>query len=631
MAVKTDKGKKRRGIFRCVALASLMALTGALGACGKPQTEGDYEGFDPAQRIDDARSLSAKEYSVLNTTALNDFGAQSAPKDGAKTDRERYTGMFYFLTLGQHNDHSGVYDISKILAQYGRAGFDGDFSYSPVGAAHFWGEPVFGYYDSGDPWVMRKQIEMLTFMNIDFLGLDVSNGVLYESVTDKLFGIIAEYRAQGWNAPQIMYYSGGGGNTGADRNNLKALYNKYYANPLYDDIWFAPEGKPMTVLLQSTAEAMAEAGDPEHALYEKFDVKYRQWPNEPDRSNGFPWIDFRYPQKVYKKTLSDKNGIVSVSVGQHITVRFSDTAGTRGRGWSPDTMANDHNRFAENLNFSAQWETVREKDAEIKYTFITGWNEWVATKMYRPDLNPADPYLTVDQYNDEFSRDLEPTRTGALKDNGFLLSHKEVRDYKLSEAKHYKYPELSPSLTDASDPAWNSAAVYEDFVGEAIARDYPRMDNLLNLTDDSNRNDIAETRVARDKEYLYFKVTCAANITAPASADKGWLNIHINTRNSGEKDALGYQYRINSSVSDGKGEILRALSDGKSEKAGGADIFLSGKSAVIRVPLSALCLSDRNYEIDFKVSDNVNQNNFLNFYTTGDCAPCGRLNYKFGY
>ena len=85
--------------------------------------------------------------------------------------------MFYFLTLGQEQNHYGIYDISKILDQYGRAGFESDQTYSPVGAAHFWGEPVYGYYNSADPWVIRKQIELLTFMNIDFLGLDVSSGI----------------------------------------------------------------------------------------------------------------------------------------------------------------------------------------------------------------------------------------------------------------------------------------------------------------------------------------------------------------------------------------------------------------------------------------------------------------------
>ena len=65
------------------------------------------------QRVPDERNLSAAEYSVLNIVGTDDFGRVIVPVDG-KVNADRYVGMFYFLTLGQHANHTGLYDINKI-------------------------------------------------------------------------------------------------------------------------------------------------------------------------------------------------------------------------------------------------------------------------------------------------------------------------------------------------------------------------------------------------------------------------------------------------------------------------------------------------------------------------------------
>ena len=52
----------------------------------------------------------------------------------------------------------------------------------------------------------------------------------------------------------------------------------------------------------------------------------------------------------------------------------------------------------------------------------------------------------------------------------------------------------------------------------------------------------------------------------------------------------------------------------------------------VRVKLSDLKMSAKNYSMQFKVSDNVkNPEDALSFYTTGDAAPIGRLSYVYGY
>ena len=67
---------------------------------------------------------------------------------------------------------------------------------------------------------------------------------------------------------------------------------------------------------------------------------------------------------------------------------------------------------------------------------------------------------------------------------------------------------------------------------------------------------------------------------------------------------------------------------------GTADLFVEGNVMVVRAKLSDLGLSATNYDIEFKVTDNVKEAdefNYLDYYRTGDSAPIGRLNYKYGY
>ena len=110
------------------------------------------EPLEPSvERVPDDRHLTAAEYSVLNITGTDDFGRVISPVDG-KVNTDRYVGMFYFLTLGQHANHTGIYDINLITYEstYHEAFTNYDTFITPVGSAHFWGEPVWGYYHSED-------------------------------------------------------------------------------------------------------------------------------------------------------------------------------------------------------------------------------------------------------------------------------------------------------------------------------------------------------------------------------------------------------------------------------------------------------------------------------------------------
>ena len=608
-------------------------------------TEGDTEPeTDPepsVERVPDDRDLTAAEYSVLNITGTDDFGRVINPVDG-KVNADRYVGMFFFLTLGQHTNHTGIYDINKITfdSTYHDAFTKFDTFITPVGSAHFWGEPVWGYYHSEDTWVMRKQIEMLTMAGVDFLVLDTSNNVLYENVTKKLFDILLEYQNMGWDVPKIVYYLGKH-DLNADISVIKRVHEIFYSKNAYKSLWFTPNDpeKPMIVAPDNVIAAFAKSQNKlEQELSGFFDFRVTQWPTEEVlHENGAPWIDFVYPQ-------NSQDGWISLSTSQHVTVNMTDIRNSRGRGWSPSRQRpnggewigkNDHENWRKDLNFQAQWDTVlkmtpEQRAEDARFVFLTGWNEWVAEKLRAGDKN----YFTCDTYCPEYSRDIEPSRSNGMKDYCYFMTIMNIHNDNFAPAVHYEYPAATPDITKDDTAVWEtSKAVYRDFTGECGDRNHKAMGGDTVYTDTTGRNDIDTVTVLRDSEYLYFRITCVDAITERQAGDHGWMNLWLKTPKAEGGLMGGYEYVINYEVSGNKSQILRCKSPADMQSVGEADVNVFGKAMIIRIPLKALGLSENNYQVEFKVTDNVQNmiDDPLNLYATGDAAPIGSLNFSYGY
>ncbi len=614
-----------------LALAAAVVLTAStvgFGGCGDASSVlPGYQPYDDTLRVEDERTLTDQQYSVFNTVATDDFGRTFVTMDGE--DGENYVGMFYFICNGWNRENTGLYDISKITKNgMDHEAFHTDTSASPVGAAHWWGEPVYGYYNSQDPWVIRKHIEMLTMAGVDFLVFDASNAFYYPEVTDVLFPIMQEYYDAGWDVPKFMYYTrhGEAPNGNACKNEIANLYNKYYKAGLYKDLWFAPyeDGKP---LITKYAGVTYPQGD---EIGEFFHFRLTQWPNEAYNADGIPWMEFTYPQPVH-------NGWMNVATAAHSeTQKMSDLDANPGRGatwFGEDDEAyfiNDSANYRKGPYFEQQWDTLISHKDEVQFAFVTGWNEWTATKFYTASAG----YYMVDNYNTEYSRDIEPTRTDGMGDNFYLQTIRKIRDYRGAEAKHYVYPQTTIDVSK-DDEAWNGVKTYLDFTGECAERDFKpgvKGSSRVQYTNKTGRNDIASVKVARDKENLYFRVTTAENVTSYQSGDKNWMNLWIRTKNGAGEMLNGYNYVINREVSGNKTSVMRVKSADSIKKCGTGEVYVYGNTMIVKVPLSALHLSETDYTFDFKVTDNVDFSaDYLNLYDTGDCAPCGRLNFSYGY
>jgi hypothetical protein len=174
---------------------------------------------------------------------------------------------------------------------------------------------------------------------------------------------------------------------------------------------------------------------------------------------------------------------------------------------------------------------------------------------------------------------------------------------------------------------------YLDFSGEAVPRKWYNFDNSSEYVDNSARNDIVRTAVTHDAENVYFRVETKDDITPWAEGDLKWMNILIKTVNGGDNNVMGYQYAVGRRpLADGKTTVQRSKGGNNYTKTGEGDYRVEGNVLQISVPIAALGLDARNFEMEFKVTDNIRDpENTLDFYTTGDSAPAGRLGYKYGY
>ena len=99
----------------------------------------------------------------------------------------------------------------------------------------FWGEPLFGYYTSDDEWVMRKHVQMLTDADVDYLVFDTTNAFTYTSQALKLMAILDEYAGDGWDVPQVAFYT-----NSSSGDTMNRIYNEIYkAHPEYAHLWLS--------------------------------------------------------------------------------------------------------------------------------------------------------------------------------------------------------------------------------------------------------------------------------------------------------------------------------------------------------------------------------------------------------
>lgn len=614
------------------AMTLLSAAACAPGASSASQT-GDVSSGDDSSVSEtlqnDTRGLDAIEYSVLNLMGTDAVGRKTQTADGQKAGTKT-VGLFYSLWLGQHEyQQDDVYDVQALLAtQEGtEALYSADSELSRRDQFHFCSQPLYGYYNMRDPWVVTRHIELLTLAGIDYLCFDATNAIIYPQAARVVLDTLLKYQKQGWKVPKAMFYTNSFSGTTATK-----IYNEYYQTETYDDIWWAPNGKPMLIGItrnnkNASDQTKYNPGYNDFITEEVeqfFDVKESQWPNGDINADAIPWMSWQYPQLIHENTKS-----VSVSVAQHspnrISFSFKDPQSSRGYDYKTGVV---HEDYQKGQNFQNEWDTVHAYGDEVENVLVTSWNEWMAIKTILADGS----LQLVDVFNEEYSRDIEMT-TGSYGDNFYMQLVQNVRKYKMTESVRYNMKRTNVDIHDKKTLVlWDYVqAKYKDFEGDAQARNYKAAAGDTVYVDNSNRNDIADIRVTHDNANVYFYVKTVDPVTPYNGTDKNWMNIFISTTE--EANGFGdYNYVINRSpAGDGKTTVERSTGGYNWTAAGEAEYVVYDNVMLVSVPLSALGLTADAPAFSFKVSDNVTKyDDIMDYYVTGDSAPIGRLSFGYG-
>jgi len=525
---------------------------------------------------------------------------------------DRFVGIFYFLALGY--PVNGPYDVSRVLAQ------DPDALKKPElwkqNESYFWGEPLFGYYGTQDPWVLRRHANLLADAGVDTLIFDTTNRVTYPEVYLKLCEVFSRVRKEGGRTPQICFMT----NTAAGET-ANELYNTLYEPGLYKELWFRWQAKPLLICDPNEASPAVKAF---------FTLRKAHWPfklvNTP---YAWHW-ESAYPQVYGYTDDPTEPEMVNVAAAQNLRAtdaQVTDMSRGDARGRSFHDGFEDTTPGAVNwgYNFAEQWKRAYELDPP--FVMVTGWNEWTAG-CFRRD---GEPVVFVDQFNQEFSRDTEPMK-GGHGDNYYLQLVAGIRRYKgvpaLPKASAAKTIELKNGFAQWGDVG----PEFTDHVGDTDHRDFRGVGGMR-YTNTSGRNDLATMKVARDDRQAAFYARTAEPLSP--RTDPAWMWLLIDADRNPKTGWEGFDFIVNRIV-EPDGSTWLEKNDGSRgwgwTKVAPVQIATRGNELMLVIPRAALGLAAGKtaLALDFKFVDNMQQpGDPLDFYLNGDAAPDGRFRYRY--
>ena len=543
------------------------------------------------------------------TDALGRTLPTAPSTEGIRTNR--CVGIFYFLTHARSGGDLPK-NIATILAQ------DPDILkkpdsplWGPRGAPYYWGEPLFGYYHSMDPWVLRRHASLLADAGIDTVIFDTTNRRTYREVYLKICEVWTQVRREGGRTPQVCFMV----NTKAGET-AQELYQDFYQPALYPELLFRWQGKPLLICDPKEAS-------PEVAKF--FTLRKAHWPfTLVNTHNEWHW-ESTYPQVFSYDTDLAHPEQVNVAVAQNL--RASDGKVTnmsqgnaRGRSFHNGKKDPAPGAVNHGYNFAEQWQ--RALELAPPFVMVTGWNEWTAGKYSRPNL----PVVFVDQFDQEFSRDIEPVK-GLHDDNYYYQLVEGVRRYKGCPALPVATAAKSIGLAAGFDQ-WRD--VGPEFTDHAFDNDHREFgQGAKHYTNASGRNDLIAMKVARDATNIYFFARTRQPISPPI--DPNWMLLLIDTDQNRATGWEGYDWIINRTMDGQESWLERNAGGWEWEKVTKVSFKVEGNELMLAVPRAALGLADGDaVAFDFKWWDHPQKpGDIMDTYLSGDAAPDGRFNFRY--
>jgi hypothetical protein len=612
------------------------------GACvGLPEPADD-----PAVCDGDDTDVCADTWVVVDGLGRAVPGA-----DQVGPPRARTVGMFYWIW--HEASRPGPYDVTRILAAN-----PGAPQWGPLYAPHHWGEPELGYYSNEDDSVYRRHATLLAEAGVDVLIFDTSNSPFtWPDAYRRLCRVLDGLDSQGELTPKIAFLAPFWSPAEVMRN----LYRDLYAPGECRAHWFMWEGRPLVMAdpaqlrdpacdgctggagcdvacqgIGRSAGVCAHPGSTDPGVcclcYEQVPTQadfftfrtpvpgYFDGPSGPDQ---WGWMEIS-PQHVFASR-TDPSEQVVVSVAQNAT----DTAlkpmslitGIHGRTWSGGVRHTEPDAVRKGYNFQEQWERALQVDPS--FVFVTGWNEWVAGR-FDEWSGVGGGAVFPDEYDQEFSRDIEPMRGGHGDDYYYQLMT-NVRRY----AGARRLPLASPPRTVNIDGVFAEWAevrpVYRDSRGDTAHRDAPGYGGLR-YVERSGRNDVVEARVTWDDDVVSFYVRTAEALT-PWS-DPGWMVLYVDADHDRATGWRGYELAVGPALSAAEAPVLR-LADG--QQVGVARLAYAGAELELAVARGLIGQAGRTPALTFHWADNVAEpdGRVDDFGGRGENAPSRRASYAF--
>lgn len=556
----------------------------------------------------------------------------SAPRIG------KTVGVFYFIWF---DGTYGPYDNTKILA--------GQQSLGPQYAFHYWGEPELGYYRTDDEYVIRKHCQMLVDAGVDVVFLDISNGLNPNYMS--LFSVYRQIRNEGGKTPQICFL------TWWHQDSVLWLYNDFYSQSLYQnlysDLWFKLEGDNKPLML----------GRRDYHLWAQPDnVQLPQ-----NVKDYFTWRECWFDPAAYTAgqdkwtfgTFTPQNYGWHASSTEHEETSISAAqahCGARGRSYHDGSQpALDQYKLcaetAQGLYFDEQKQLGMPVDPKL--LFITGWNEWVAQRLIWPQDfldEHGNPVITtfcgaplqngdsvfVDNYNQEFSRDIEPMK-GGHTDNYYYQMVNYIRQYKGVRAPETptapKTILINGDFSDWNDVGPEYRDTIKDIAKGALARNHAGWGSAGTYVNNTGQNDIKICKVARNQSHIYFYAQAVDNLSSNY-ASWNWMLLFIDSDKDPTTGWHGYNYLVGGYVSSTATTLYHYTGTDNSWSwnpvRNDIPYRASGEELEIAIPRSLIEMSGNlGASFDFHWQDNMQGLDISEFFVNGDSAPDRRFNYRY--
>ena len=504
----------------------------------------------------------------------------------------RYVGIFYFLTANQTGT-PGPRDVTKSLNE-------GQDTSKWAKGTYYWGEPEAGYYLMTDEWLIRRHAQMLADAGVDVILFDTTNDVTYPKTYMTILRVYQRMREE----QRGMVPSSG----------MPAQFRDFF----------------------SLRESWAWDALP----------WYR------DGHDQWPWIAHT-PQPYGWHEGPDRPEEVPVAVAEH---PLSAIGRSFHEGAEPPLDSHDLTAAtAQGLFFQEQWDRALAIDPE--FIFVTGWNEWTAGSMlmgsdverslaawdFYPGaklgraghpLHSGDVYF-IDQYNQEFSRDIEPMR-GGHTDNFYYQLMANIRRYK---GVHLPEPVSVAQTIDLkqSFAQWKAVTPeFEDHGFDTLPRNSAGAFQAGPYKDASGRNDILASKVARDDRFVYFYVRTREPISSYKSSrgtkSPHWMLLLLNTHTDDSRKSEKYELAVNAQVLSSAETTVMQISGHELSSPVKVPMRVEGNELMLQIPRTLLRQSMDHVSLDFQWVDNASgpiaaeaSDDLLH----GDRAPDRRARYHY--